>query len=55
MTVKELQEKLAEFPPDASVHAYEGEMIGLAIRWHEDRAAPMGIREIHGFIETPCE
>lgn len=30
-TVQEIIQELVEFPPDAHVYAYEGEMVGLVI------------------------
>lgn len=33
LTVKKLKTLLQEYPDDAQCHAYEGEDIGISIRW----------------------
>jgi hypothetical protein len=47
ITVKQLIEALAKFPPDAVLYAYEGEETGIAILDEQDQ-------EI-GFIPAPYE
>jgi hypothetical protein len=34
-TVKSLLEELARFPEEAVCHAYEGEIIGIVVRYYE--------------------
>lgn len=46
ITVKKLMQALKKYPPNALVHAYEGECIGIVIT----RPAKGGIRDELGFI-----
>src|SRR4051812_41336125 len=45
--VKELREMLVKFPDDAEVMAYEGEGVGISVKWENDG------KESYAFIETP--